>query len=146
MTSIWIHPRPGIASITRDYKGEHIWTMREHWEEQHTKFERRRAQWVAPEWRPCKIWVAYYDMDLFGGWQAFVEDRKRRVWMDRYGPGFAEQVYRLFPLVLLPPPDQFRLRASDSWPLWKVAFAEQFRRRTHDARSLGVAYAWWDGS
>ncbi len=97
------------------------------------------------EWRPYKLWVAYFDQTLMGGWHAFLEDHRGggyRIWIDRDLSWFREKAFALFPLVL--PLGKPYERYWPAWEQWKVAFAESFRRRLHDRRPLGVAYIWWN--
>ncbi len=89
--------------------------------------ERRRAY---------KLWVAYFDQELMGGWHAFLEDYRGdpyRIWVR--ADWLREALMEAFPLVV----------GGDQWQRWKAAFAECFERRRQGRRPLGVAYVWWDG-
>lgn len=98
------------------------------------------------EWRPYKIWVAYYAQFLMGGWHAFIENRYGREWIDRDREWLRPRLMDLFPLVL-------RLKSSqdsfgydeDDFHRWKIEFAKQFKRRSQCRRPVGVAYIWWNG-
>ena len=91
--------------------------------------------------RAHKLWVAYFDQSLMGGWQAMIEDYRGRgfdVWIDRDCRRLMLPLMELFPLVL--PSGSERER----WERWKPEFARQYERRKQDRRPLGVTYVWWD--
>lgn len=103
---------------------------------------RERQEWllrqkrIVRQARAYKVWVAYFDQFLMGGWQAFIENGGERVWIDRDRRWLIEPLMRQFPL-LLP--------GCDDWHRWKIEFARQLRRGEHDGRPRGVAFVWWDG-
>lgn len=94
--------------------------------------------------RAWRIWVAYYDMTLMGGWQAMIDYYKPdcydggRVWIDRDCRPLKPVLMATFPLVL-PLGSE-----SEQWEAWKPAFARAYARRSQHRHPLGVAYAWWD--
>ena len=97
--------------------------------------------------RAYKVWVAYYDMNLMGGWQAFIEHRGGHEWIDRDRRWLRPRLMALFPLVI---PLGRKCNedgiGSEGWDLWKAAFAEQYARRRQCGKPVGVRYCWWDGS
>lgn len=138
----WGHnPAPDVARVEIDWRGERrvvTWAdvMHERREWQRRILERKR--YVEP-WRAHKLWVAYFDQNLFGGWQAFLEDfrgRNGRRWIDRDAPGLQKTLMELFPMSL-PFGD-----AREQWEGWKPLFAHRFKRRMQDHKPLGVAYVW----
>jgi hypothetical protein len=136
------NPEPEVAYVVSDYRGRRTVTWQEvldkRREWQREILRRKRGEYE-PVWKPYKLWVQFFDMDLFGGWQAFIENRDRRLWIDRDGRGLKAVLMKLFPLVL-------NFGDSASWERWKIAFATQFKRREKYRRPVGVAYVWWDGS
>lgn len=135
------HPTSNLHSIIIDHEGRHVITWDMHLE-QRREIQRRILQRRLEDkrvWRAVKIWVAFYDRDFFGGWQAFIENRDGYAWVDRDRRFLKPQMMSLFPMVL-PLGD-----TCDRWEDWKIAFAKQFKRRTHHRRPLGVALAWHDG-
>jgi hypothetical protein len=104
--------------------------------------ERQRRKRQSPLWRPWKLWVAYFDQPLMGGWHTFLEDwrgRDSRVWIDRDRRHIRKSLMGLFPLIL-------PLEDEDSdWRRWQVEFARTYQRRTQHGRPLGVAHVRWDG-
>jgi hypothetical protein len=95
----------------------------------------RRKLAVERETHAWKLWVAYFDQRLMGGWQAFLERQGERVWIDRDRKWLMEPLMKLFPTGAL----------FDDWHDWKRVFAKRFERRRQDRRPLGVAFVWWDG-
>lgn len=118
------------------------------WAEVMQERRRRQAERLAvkrgerdPVPRAHKLWVAYFDQEFFGGWQAMVGDFRGRgyeVWIDRDCTWMQKHLMRLLPLVL-PLWDDWQ-----QWDLWKQAFAQQFERRRQHGHPLGVALIWWD--
>ena len=101
----------------------------------------RHKRHVEP-WRAVKLWVAYFNQDLFGGWHGFIEDwrgRNGRIWIDRDGKGFIAQAMEMFPVGL--PLGSWRER----WEEWKPAFAKKFSRGKHDRKPRGVVFLWKRG-
>jgi hypothetical protein len=99
------------------------------------------------EWRAVKLWVAYFDQSLMGGWHAFLDGISRwRVWIDRDRPWCRKALMDLFPVV---EPGLFDEESyfphCPLWERWKVEFAMRYRRRTQDRRPVGVAYLWRRG-
>lgn len=118
-----------VMAARRARQVDRLWTKRE---------------WLVRPLRAWKVWVAYYDMPLMGGWQAFIEHYRPGfgfglVWIDRDRRWLKEILMKAFPLVLPLGKDW------EQWEEWKIAFAKEFQRRRHDKRPLGVAYVWWDG-
>lgn len=139
-------PAPDVASIVVDHEGRHVVTwsdvMAARRERQAAILQAKRA---VREVRAHRVWVAYFDQPLMGGWQAFVEDFRGRYgvwrnWIDRDRRGLIPHLMRLFPLVL-------RLgRDEREWfDDWKAAFAAEYRAGSHDGRPRGCAFVWWDG-
>ena len=86
----------------------------------------------APGWRAVRLWVAYFDQDLCGGWHAFLDGYRRdRTWVDRDNKFVIPRLMELFPLGLF-----------DRWDDWKPEFARRFRRRNQDRKPVGVATLW----
>lgn len=139
----WGHnPAPDVALVLIDDRGRHVVTwadvMRMRRERQQEQLRRKRC---VVEWRAYKLWVAYFDQPLMGGWQALLEDWRGRPyseWIDRDRSWLRPMLMKLFPLV----PDVGT--ENTQWGEWKPAFAEQFERRRQDGRPLGVACLWWD--
>ena len=93
--------------------------------------------------RAYRVWCAYFDMPLMGGWQVMMEDFRGRDsfnhhWIDRDFHTFKPELMRLFPLVAEAGSE------ACQWQQWKPAFAARFERRRQDGEPLGVAYIWWD--
>jgi hypothetical protein len=134
------NPDPDVAYVERDHHGERVVKVAEvraaRLERQRLTLDRKRE--VRP-WRAVKLWVAYFDQTLMGGWHAFLENRDGRVWIDRDRKHIRERVMELLP-VGLPFGDPGR-----RWEDWKPAFARQFRRRSQDRKPVGVAYLWQRG-
>lgn len=124
---------PGIAYAFDDGNGFRMVTIEEardrRRERQRVILERKREP--SESWRAVKLWVAYFDMTLMGGWQAFIEDRHGCLWIDRDGKFFKEPLMQLFHLSF------FR-----DWCEWKPAFANRYQRRSHDGMPLGVVCLW----
>lgn len=105
--------------------------------------ERKRHSWPIPH-SAWKVWVAYYDMPLMGGWQCMIEHYRPgynlgSAWIDRDRRYLKPVLMREFPLIL-PLGSEY-----EQWEAWKIAFATQYKRRTQDRKPLGVSYVWWDG-
>lgn len=137
----WGHnPPPELHSIVSDHHGRRVVTWSEvvsqRRERQQLILERKRH---ATKCQAFKVWVAYFDMFIFGGWQCFIENRDSCIWIDRDRKHLKSILLKRFPLVLDLGGEH------ETWELWKVEFARRFRRRAHHKHPLGVAYAWWDG-
>ncbi|MDE2101300.1 MAG: hypothetical protein KGL39_28900 [Patescibacteria group bacterium] len=92
-----------------------------------------RRQVGADLWHAVRLWVAYFDQSLMGGWQAFLDDyRGNCLWLDREGK-YVElpQVLKLLPFSLF-----------DDWYAWKKAFAAKYERRRQDGKPVGVLFLW----
>ena len=105
---------------------------------------KRKGLGTSDERRAYKVWVAYFDQWLMGGWQAMIEDFRGRhgfhsSWIDRDRRSLKPILMQAFPLVL-PLGSE-----GDQWAAWKIAFAGQYERRRQDRKPLGVAYVWYDG-
>ena len=129
------NPAPDVAEIVVDHRGRHVVTwddvLAARRERQRRQLEDKRR--VVP-WRPAKLWVAYFDQWLFGGWQAFVEDRRESQWIDRDRKFLKCDLMKLFPCTLF-----------DTWEDWKPRFAQRFARRRQCGRPVGVAFVWVRG-
>lgn len=105
--------------------------------------DRLRNIRYVPEWRACRIHVAYFDQDLMGGWQAFITDWRGRgwdTWIDRDARYEMPALMSLFPLVL-------RLGSErEQWERWKPVFASRYQRREQDGEPVGVATVWRRGN
>ena len=137
----WGHnPAPDIAGCEIDHRGRRLITwsdvMRHRREQMEWSLRHKRE---CAEWRAYKVWVAYFDMFIMGGWQAFIDRGREREWIDRDRRRLKPHLMRLFPLVL-PLGSE-----GEQWSVWKQQFAKQFQRRRQDRRPLGVAYVLWDG-
>lgn len=131
-----------VASIVYEYDQAEpqfvTWAdvMADRRERQAARLDRKRNAGVV-RWRAVRLWVAYYDQWLMGGWQAFVDDyRNRCAWIDRNRKYLKETLMSLFPLVL---------PIGDQWSQWKIEFANRYRRRRHHRKPLGVQMLWHDG-
>lgn len=103
--------------------------------------ERLRLIRHVNQWRACKLWVAYFDQWLMGGWHAFIDSYRgdeRHLWTRR-GNFITRGLMVEFPLVL-PLGDE-----AQSFEAWKIEFAKRYQRGTHDGKPRGVAYVWWNG-
>lgn len=91
--------------------------------------------------RVFRVWVAYFDMELFGGWHAFIDrgERQHGEWIDRDRSWLKPILLKTFPL-LLPLGSE-----SEQWAAWKVEFANRYQRGKHDKRPRGCHFVWWDG-
>lgn len=132
-----------LAYVVSDHDGRRVVTWPEVLEArrelQRTILARKRH--VEP-WRAVRLWVAHFDQNLFGGWQAFLGDwlgRHHETWIDRDGKSFKEPLMRLFP-VCLPLGTEY-----ERWERWKEAFALEYRRRRQCRQPVGVAYLWRRG-
>jgi hypothetical protein len=134
-------PESQVAYLIRDaWHGDRTVTwaevMAERRERQARILSQRRCV-GADLGRAVRLWVAYFDQDLMGGWQAFLDDyrgRSSRLWIDRDSRyDVRPLVMRLFPLTLF------------GWEEWKVAFAAAYRKRRKAGRPVGVAYLWQRG-
>jgi hypothetical protein len=139
------NPPPELHSVEIDWKGErHIVTWADVFRERREPME-RSPYWKrhVKVWRPHRVWVAYFDQEFFGGWQAFIGDHRGRCgesWIDRDRDWLKPNLMRLFPLVL-PFESDIKSRFYD----WKEAFARAYRRGTHHGRPRGSAIVWWNG-
>lgn len=141
------NPAPDVACVVHDLTGRHVVTWADvldrRRERQRTILENKRH---VTRWHAWKVWVAYYDMDLFGGWQAFIERTGSRSWIDRDRDWLIRPLMELFPLVLIPGEQYpYNMSRTPEWDLWKQEFARCYRRRQHHRRPLGGANVWWDG-
>jgi len=130
-------PPPELASIVdgRVVTWAEVMERRRKW--QRELLQRKREG--APAWRAYRLSVLYFDMDLMGGWQSFIEDFRGRgwsTWIDRDSRQLKPVLMDLFPLIL---------SGGNKWEIWKQSFAEQFMRRLHDGRPSGVCNLWWNG-
>jgi len=98
--------------------------------------QRRRLEQIryVTEFKAVKVWVGYFGADLMGGWNAFIENRYDRLWIDRDRKWLKEPLMKLFPVTLF-----------DDFDQWKTEFAKRYRRRTQRGKPVGVAFAWFDG-
>jgi len=128
--------RPGrdlgdLHHVESDYRGRRIVTRTE---VNVAKLKRHEGNLAsierAAQPRAYKLWTAYYDMDIFGGWQAFVENRDDLTWIDRDNKPSKPRWMKLFPLLL----DQ------TDWEGWKIECARQYKRATHHGKPRGVVY------
>lgn len=132
--AFWGRPLPaGVACVERDHRGERAVTYAELGREKRERQARRlAAKREVRAWRAVRLWVAYFDQSLMGGWHAFVEGLDLpRVWVDRDRRHWEETLTRLYPVTLFA-----------GWEDWKEAFARAHRAGTQDRRPLGMAYLW----
>jgi hypothetical protein len=142
----WGHnPPPELAYIVRDHRASRVVTWRDVMQARRERqAEQLRRKREVGGWRAYKLWVAFFDQNLMGGWQAFLETYgnvpyyDQRVWVDRDRQHLRCRLMALFPLVL-PLGTEW-----EQWEAWKPAFASAFKRRIQDDQPLGVAYVWWD--
>jgi hypothetical protein len=131
-------PAPDVAYVVaEDHGSRTVFT----WADVHAaRRERQRLilyrKREAKSWRAVRLSVAYFDQDLMGGWQAFLDgiDRWDHVWIDRDGKSFKEPIMGMF-----------RLGLFAEWNDWKIAFAERFERRRQDGKPVGVSFLWKRG-
>jgi hypothetical protein len=136
-----VKPVPELAYIVTDYRGRRIVTWSDVLDARRKRQqERLRLVRYTPEWRAYRVWVAYFDMPLMGGWQAFIDRGARQCggWIDRDRSWLKPVLMRMFPL-LLP-----LGTAGEQWEHWKITFAGRFERRRQDRRPVGVTYVWWN--
>ncbi len=142
----WGHnPAPNVAYVLVNWGGKFgrqtvTWAdvMAKRREDQCRRLELKRA---IVEWRAYKLWVAYFDQNLMGGWHAFLEDWRGagyRIWIDRDRTWMKAKLMETFPLCLPLGTE------CEQWERWKVEFARQFERRRQDRQPVGVAYIWWN--
>jgi len=131
-------PPPELHSILDDGFTRRVVTWAEHLDERRQR-QRERLEVLrrGPQRRAYKLWVAYFEQLIFGGWHAFLENREGCHWISRRGE-MPAQIMRLFPLVLPFGDEGERLREM----LWMEAFAKAYKRRMHHGRPLGVAVVW----
>lgn len=139
------NPSPDLAYIISDHHGQRVVT----WEDIHQERRRRQRQRLEQlrrgqqELRAYKLWVAYFNQDLMGGWHAFVDTYgtawQGHAWIDRDRRWQQPLIVKAFPILLPLWPEH------ELWERWKVAFACRYARRRHHGEPLGVAYLWWDG-
>lgn len=128
---------PGAVPVLPAARAE---ALRERREWQARRLEEKRR---VDRWRAYRLWVAYFDQPLMGGWQAFIGDfrgRRGEHWIDRDRSWLKPLLMRAYPL-LLPFGRDERERFGD----WKEAFARAYRRGSQDGRPRGCAYLWWNG-
>lgn len=142
----WGHnPGPDVAFVHGDRPGERITTTWAQVMEARRKRQAQRLELIrrSQPWQAYRVWVAYYDMTLMGGWQAFIENHRTMHyyggWIDRDRRWLKPLLMQTFPLIL-PLGSE-----AEQWALWKTAFARQYQRGTHDGRPRGSAFVWWNG-
>jgi hypothetical protein len=136
-------PAPDVHSVVIDHRGRRVVTWADVMADRRARQERilARKRHVERE-RACRIWVAYFDQDLYGGWHAFLGDHRGRrgeAWVNKGrcdGP-LASRLMDLFPLVL-----DFGDSPKERFGRWMVAFARRYRRGTHHGRPRGCAFLW----
>ena len=126
-----------LAAVCTDCTGQRCvvtWpmVMQRRREMQAMRLSQKRA---VVEFRAWKLWVAYYDQELMGGWQAFIEREGQRHWIDRDRKWLMRPIMDMFPVALF-----------GDWHDWKAEFAKQFERRRQYGRPVGVAFLWFDGT
>jgi hypothetical protein len=140
-------PPPDLAYVISDHRGRRVVTwaevLQDRRERQREQLRRKREGWGPGPERAYKLWVAYFDQNLMGGWHAFLETYRpglsQRTWINRDCRWLIPVLMQLFPLVL--PLGSER----DQWALWMPAFAQQHKRRMQDRHPVGVAPVWWNG-
>jgi hypothetical protein len=104
--------------------------------------ERLRRIRYSDSLRAYKLWVAYFDQPLMGGWHAFLETygnfglSGQRVWINRDMQRMKSVLLETFPLAE---------PGADQWQRWLQAFAWAYERRWQDRWPVGVVYVWWNG-
>ena len=136
------NPPPELHSIVNDPRhGRRVVTwddvMRERREQQRLRLARKRQ---VCEWKPYKVWVAYFNQFLFGGWHAFIENRDGCTWITNARDGrLIQPLMDLFPMTL-------SLGAEkDAWERWKIEFAKSHQRGRQCRKPRGFAVVWWNG-
>jgi len=139
-------PPPEVAKVVIDWRGvRHVVTWAEVLDERRQRQARilaNRRQVGADLWRAVRLWVAYFDQNLMGGWHAFLDGLGAwgHKWVDRDGgPGLRERLMGLFPVA-------GRLPGLVHWDEWKPLFAAAHERRRQDRRPVGVALLWQRGN
>lgn len=132
------NPAPDVSYVTIDPRyGRQVVTwadvMRQRREEQERRIRRKRACHLP---RVHKLWVAYFDQFVMGGWHAFLETLEERIWIDRDRRWLKDELMRLFPSTL---------PGLEDWHEWKIDFAKSHQRGRHHRRPRGVAFVWFDG-
>lgn len=138
------NPAPGVAFVCGDRPGERrivTWddVMETRRKRQAVRLEHKLSHHPT---RAYRVWVAYFDMTLMGGWQAFIENHRTMHgyggWIDRDRRQLMGPLMKAFPLVL--PLGSER----DQWERWKPEFAKQYQRGRQDRRPRGCSFVWWD--
>jgi hypothetical protein len=139
------NPAPEVHSVVIDHRGpggRRVVTWAEVMDARRQRQrELLRRKLDTPQVRAYKLWVAYFEQNLMGGWHAFLEDHHGagyRIWIDRDMNWMEAVIMAAFPVV-----DTVGTERQQ-WNAWKLAFAQHFARRVHDGRPCGVAYLWWD--
>lgn len=147
----WGHPVPNnLASVEVSHEGRHVVT----WDEVMIRRRKEQARRLELKrrvhgFRACRVWVAYFDQRLMGGWHAFIEDFRGdvdRTWIDRDRKWLMEPLMELFPAS----PSLFQDRPDGrfspvGWEDWKIDFARRFQRGTQHRKPRGVRMLWFDG-
>jgi hypothetical protein len=143
----WGHNPPAdLALIEEDYRGRRIITwedvMRERRERQRRELANRRCVVGDGIWRAARVLVAYFDQNLMGGWQAFIDDLNGQHWIDRDQQHLIPKLVSSFPLTgqLFPMKDKW----GGSWGEWKIAFAKQYQRGKQAGKPRGSNAVWWN--
>jgi hypothetical protein len=97
---------------------------------------RRKREPTWPPYIPWRLSVAYFDQRLMGGWQAFIDNRHERLWIDRDCKWLKDGLMELF---------RFWLPGCGTWEEWKPLFAQRYGAGTQYGRARGVAIVRWNG-
>ena len=147
------NPPPELAYVRGDRPGERrIVTWDEIMQERRARQSRILASRRMVLDRPScayRLWVAYFDQDLMGGWHAFIDNIRTRqypgTWIDRDRRHLKPALMEVFPLVASTKKRHELFDDRTDWNRWKKAFAEVYSSRMHDEEVVGVRYVWWDG-
>jgi hypothetical protein len=141
------NPAPNVAAMVSDYPGHYrliTWgdVMENRRKRQAEQLLRIRALESARQ-EFYRVWVAYFDQSLMGGWQAFIDSRRTfnhyGNWIDRDRRWLKPMLMEAFPL-LLPLGSE-----HERWEAWKPEFAAQYSRGQQDGRPRGCCFVRWNG-
>ncbi len=103
----------------------------------------RRKRRGQPRRRAYRLEVSYFDQWAYGGWHALLDGLEDDRWLDKPDKHLRGPIMAAFPILV---PTLFEMDDEGSrFERWKIAFAEQYKRREQCGRPVGVAYLWWDG-
>jgi hypothetical protein len=133
-------PPPDVAYYIQRYSWEKLKAVT--WAEildQRRKHQASRLHSIraSESIRAVRIHVRYFDQDIYGGWQTYVDGIGFSHWTFRHGYNIENQLMDVFPVLQ---PTLFPRR--NAWQEWMKEFASTYQRGTFDRKPRGVAYAW----